>query len=107
MSVLETHLPQLILADVLDVPGGCVESQPAFAVDVGHPQRPLAVEDVRVAVGHRHQHFVQAHRCTPMCPKRFVPLSQSVLTGVGFSLLRIIPDDGSAALIHAVANSAN
>ncbi len=43
-----------------------VEPQPAQPVDVGDPQWPLPVEDVRVRVGHRHQNLRQpACRCRP------------------------------------------
>ena len=59
MSLLESHLAELIRADVLDVAGGGVELQPAFAVDIGDPQRPFDVEHVRVRIGHRHQNLCQ------------------------------------------------
>jgi hypothetical protein len=58
MGFLKTHLAQLILANVDDVAGCSIEAQSTLAVDVGHAQRPLLVEDVRMAVGHRHHHFV-------------------------------------------------
>ena len=45
--------------------GGSVQPQPARAVDIAHPQRPLAIENVRVTVGHRHQLFIQAHAVAP------------------------------------------
>jgi hypothetical protein len=66
MGVLETHLTQLVLADVLDVASGSVQPQPARPVDIAHPQRPLAIENVRVTVGHRHHLFVQAHAAAPV-----------------------------------------
>jgi hypothetical protein len=37
VDVFKAQLPQLILADVLDVTGGGVQPQPAVAVDVSHP----------------------------------------------------------------------
>ena len=50
MGVFEAEFTQVVLADVLDVPGGRVEPQPAFAIDIGNPQRPLGVEDVGLPV---------------------------------------------------------
>ena len=49
--------------------------QPARAVDVADAQRPFPVEDVGVAVGHRHHYFVQAHGFAPaaLLPIRRVP----------------------------------
>ena len=87
MGLLETHLAQLVLADVLHVPAGRVQAEPAGAVDVTHAQRPFAVEHIGVAVGHRHHFFVQAHgrsplltplrrsRVYPGCPMRIMPMT--------------------------------
>ncbi len=60
MGFLEAEFTQVVLADVLDVPGGRVEPQPALAVDVGNPQRPFLVEDVGMRVRDRHHHLAQA-----------------------------------------------
>ena len=60
MGFLEAEFAQVVLADVLDVPGGGVEPQPSLPVDVGDPQRPLHVEDVGVRIGHGHHHLAQA-----------------------------------------------
>ncbi len=67
MGLLEAHLAQLVLADVLDVAASRVQSQPAGAVDVANAQRPFAVEHVGVTVRHRHHCFVQAHGFAPRC----------------------------------------
>jgi len=70
MRLLETHLAQLILADVLDMPARRVQPQPAGPVDVADAQRPFPTEDIGVTVRHGHQLFVQAHGTAP----RFLPL---------------------------------
>src|SRR6185437_3894587 len=69
VGFLKPHLPQLILADVLDMTGAGVEPESALAVDVGDAERPLPVEDVRMPVGHRHHHFVQAHGFAPIAAR--------------------------------------
>jgi hypothetical protein len=43
---------------------GGVETQSTLTVDVADAQRPLAIKDVWMAVGHRHHYFVQAHGFT-------------------------------------------
>ena len=51
---------------------GRVQPQPARAVDVADPQRPLAIEYIGVTVGHRHHYFVQAHGFAPRYPSSSV-----------------------------------
>src|SRR6202165_1504749 len=59
---VEAQFVHVVLADVLDVARGGVQPQPAAGVDVGHPQWPLPVEDVGMAVEDRHQCLIQGHR---------------------------------------------
>jgi hypothetical protein len=60
MRLLVPQLTQLIGADVLDVTGRGVESQPAPTVGVGNSQGPLDVEDVGVRIGDRHHRLGEA-----------------------------------------------
>ncbi len=53
VGLLEAHLAQLVLTDVLDVPtGASSRSRPARSIA---DAQPFSVEHVRVTVGHRHQ----------------------------------------------------
>ncbi|CKR79162.1 Uncharacterised protein [Mycobacterium tuberculosis] len=70
VGLLEAHLAQLVLTDVLDVPTSRVQPQPARAVDVADAQRPFSVEHVGVTVGHGHQFFVEAHGVLPISSSR-------------------------------------
>jgi len=60
MDILVAHLAQLILADVLDVAAGAVESEPPIAVDVGHSQGPTGIENVGMTLRDGHQSLGQA-----------------------------------------------
>jgi hypothetical protein len=62
----KSRLAQLVLADVLDVARGGVESQPAVAIDIDDPSRPLALEHVGIPVRNGHEYFVQRHRRLPV-----------------------------------------
>jgi hypothetical protein len=56
---VEAQFVHVVLADVLDVACGGVQAQPAAGVDVGHPQWPLPVENVGMAVEDRRQRLIQ------------------------------------------------
>lgn len=73
MGVLEPQLAQMILADVLDVPGRGIEAQPPVAVDVGDAQWPAGVEHVGCGSG-----------------TGIIVLARPVLTRL-FSLLSLLP----------------
>ena len=70
MCFVKTQRVHVILAHVLNVTGRGVQPQPAGAIDIAHPQRPLSVEDVGMAVEDGHQYFVQGHLSFPFLSSR-------------------------------------
>ena len=51
----------MVLPDVLNVPAGGIHPEPAIAVDVTHPQRPLRVEHIGMGIGNGHHRLGESN----------------------------------------------